>query len=185
VNTRRPPDKNRYLVFIAVAGAHALVVGMLLSRSRWFELSSPSGIPMTAFILMRAEHPRSPIGRARLTATSPAPITAPITLAPPDLRFRSPRGPAIDWEAQAKRSVARILEPSKRISFGFPAGGKSAITLGVPSRSSPHHAGESYRTEGGELIYWTSGRCYLVSDPPPLFEPEVLKHAGVWRSGCN
>jgi hypothetical protein len=72
-----------------------------------------------------------------------------------------------------------------RISFGFPAGGKSALTLGVPSAPSPHYAGESYRTEGGEQIYWVSDHCYMVSDPPSLFEPDFLKNASLSRIGCK
>ena len=96
-----------------------------------------------------------------------------------------PSSPAIDWKAEANRSAVKILEPSRRISFGFPPGGKSAITLGVPSPSSPHYAGEQYREEGGEQIYWLNAHCYLDSDPPSLFEPDFLKNAGVSRIGCQ
>jgi hypothetical protein len=188
VKTLGTPNKNRYLAFVAVAGAHVLVIGVLLSRSRWMvSLSSPIVIPIRAFILTRPARPRSPIARPRLNETSVAPITEPITLAPPPPAFavRSPSGPAIDWQAEAKRSAAKVLEPSKRISFGFPAGGKSAITLGVPSLSSPHYAGESYRTEGGEQIEWTSDHCYVVSDPPSLFLPQILQNAQPTRSVCQ
>jgi hypothetical protein len=93
--------------------------------------------------------------------------------------------PAIDWNAAARRAASAALAPPKRISFGFPPGGGSAITLGVPSPSSPaHHAGESDRTADGEVTEWISDRCYIISDPPTLGEPDFLAHARVTRSGC-
>lgn len=179
------PNRNRYLVLVAVAGAHALVIGALLGRSRSVSMSSPTVTPITAFILTHPARQHSPIAPPRLNETSPPPITEPITLAPPALPVISPSAPTIDWKAEVSQSVAVILQPSKRISFGFPAGGKSAITLGVPSASSPHYAGESYRSEGGEQIYWVSDHCYMVSDPPSLFEPDFLKNASVSRIGCR
>lgn len=148
-------------------------------------MSSPTVTPITAFILTHPARQHSPIAPPRLNETSPPPITEPITLAPPALPVISPSAPTIDWKAEVSQSVAVILQPSKRISFGFPAGGKSAITLGVPSASSPHYAGESYRSEGGEQIYWVSDHCYMVSDPPSLFEPDFLKNASVSRIGCR
>ncbi|MGH8317559.1 MAG: hypothetical protein ACREUL_06215 [Steroidobacteraceae bacterium] len=184
MRTLRTPNKNRYLVFVVVAGAHALVIGVLLSKSRWI-LSSPTVIPIRAFILTRPARPRLPIARPRLNENPVAPITEPITVAPPAFAVTGPSGRAIDWEAEARRSVAKILAPRKRISFGFPPGGKSAITLGVPSLSSPHYAGESYRTAGGELIEWTSDHCYVVSAPPSPFLPQILQKATPTRSSCN
>lgn len=71
------------------------------------------------------------------------------------------------------------------MSFGFPPPGESAINLGVDPPSPAHYAGEQYRTEGGEQIYWANDRCYLVSDPPSLFEPDFLKNARLSRSVCK
>jgi hypothetical protein len=179
------PNKKRYLILAAVVGAHALVVGALLRRSRSISLYSPTTIPITAFLLTRPVRPRSPIARPRLKATSAPPITEPITLATPVLPVTSPSGPAVDWDAQGKRSVARILEPSNRISFGFPPPRESAIKLGVVPPLPAHYAGEQYRTEAGEQIYWVNNRCYLVSDPPSLFEPDFLNNARQSRMTCN
>lgn len=180
-----PRNKNRYLIFVTVAGAHALTVGVLLSRSGWVSLSSPTVIPITAFVLSRPATYRSPIPHARLDASASLPITETITLDPSFLPAVSPGRPAIDWEAQVKRSVARFLKPGKRIFFGFPADAESPITLGVPSPPSSHYAGEQYRTETGQEMYWMSDRCYMVSDPPSPFEPDVLKRARLWRQGCK
>jgi len=177
---------SRGLVLIAVAGVHALVIGVLLSRSRSVILTFPTVIPITALFLKRPTRPRSLAPPPPLKESSARSVTdLPITLAPPDLPAIRAGGPAIDWKAEADRSVARILAPPRRISFGFPAGGQSAITLGVPSRSSPHYRGESYRMEGGEQIYWLNDHCYMASDPPPLFEPDFLKNARVSRVACN
>lgn len=184
METLRTPNRGRYPVLVAVAAVHALVIAVLLSRSRSVTLSFPTVVPITALLLKRPARPRSPLARPRLNETSAQPITEPITLAPPLPAIRS-GGPAIDWQAQMSASVAKALEPAKRVTFGFPPGGQSAITLGVPSRSSPHYRGESYRTEGGEQIYWLNDHCYLASDPPSLFEPDILKNARISRGGCN
>jgi hypothetical protein len=170
-----------------VVGIHALVLGMLLSSSRTLSLSVAEGTSLEAFILMQTARRHTPIGRPPPGASpSPmAPLVEPITLAPPAPVPASPGGRAIDWNAAAKRAAATTLESRKRISFGFPPGGKSAITLGVPSPHTPaHHAGESDRVPGGEVTQWISDRCYVVSDPPSPFAPESVRHAGVTRSGC-
>ncbi|MGH8290142.1 MAG: hypothetical protein ACREV7_14125 [Steroidobacteraceae bacterium] len=180
-------NKNRYLVIIAVAGAHAVILRVLIGSPGAISLPSWTGVPLTAFILRLTAHPRTPIARPQLGAT-PAPLVPlvePITLAPPPLPVRSLRSHDIDWDVAAREAAASVLERKKRISFGFPAGGQSALTLGVPSSRSPaHHAGESYRTESGEVIQWTSDRCYLVSDPPSLAEPDFLKNARITHFGC-
>lgn len=180
------PKKSRYFIFIVVAGAHAVLVGVLLNRSRAISLSYSTGLSMTAFLLRRVARPRAPVARPRLGETPArlAPIAEPVTPTPPRLPARSPRGRAIDWNAVAAEAAASVLARRKHRSFGFPAGGKSALTLGVPSRSSPHHAGESYRTQMGEEIEWTSDRCYVVSDRPSPWEPDFLRHARITRSVC-
>lgn len=180
------PNKNRYLVFIAVAGAHAVILGVLVGTSRRVRLPSWTGVPITAFVL-RAAHRRAPIARPRLdeTLVPLAPTAQPITLASPPLSVQGPSGSATDWHAAAREAAAVVLARKKRISFGFPAGSTSALTLGVPSPYSPaHHAGESERTGTGEVIEWTSDRCYVISDPPSLAEPDFLKNARITHSGC-
>jgi hypothetical protein len=179
--------KNRYFVLVTVAGAHALVLGVLLGESRNLRLSSPGGTPLTAFILMRPARLRPPwVHRARGGGAAPiAPLVAPVTIAPPAAVAMRANGRAVDWEAAARQAAAAALERGKRISFGFPAGGKSAITLGVPSPSTPaHYAGESDRTPGGEVTEWISDRCYIISDPPVPGTPDFLKNARVTRGGC-
>lgn len=179
--------KKRSLVFVLVVGTHALAVGALISASRAVRLLSAGGTPMAAFIVMPSARPRSPVARPRLNsgAAPIAPLVEPITLASPASTITMPSGRAFDWAAAARQSADAVLERPRRISFGFPAGGKSAITLGVPSPSTPaHHAGESDRTVTGEDTEWTSDRCYVVSDPPLPGEPDFLKHARVTHFGC-
>lgn len=185
--TRPFSGKNRYFVLVVVAGAHALVLGVLLGESRALRLSSPGGTALTAFILMRPARLRSPMARPALggSAAPIAPLIAPITIAPPARVVTGVNGRAVDWEAAARRAAAAALARGKRISFGFPAGGKSAITLGVPSPSTPaHYAGESDRTPDGEDTEWISDRCYVISDPPVPGTPDFLKNARVTRGGC-
>jgi hypothetical protein len=181
----RPRNRSQSLVLVAVMGAHALVIGVLLGRPRWPSPPSPSVIPISAFILTYPMRPRPPMARPRLNATSATPITEAITLSPPVLPVTGPSGPAIDWGAQAKRSVARVLEPSKHISFGFPVPGDSGIKLGNDPPPPLHYAGESDRLEGGEQIYWLNDHCYIVSEPPSLFVPEVLQNARLSTTMCK
>lgn len=181
-------NKKRYFVLITVAGTHALVLSMLFSASRISTLPSSRGRPITAFILTRAARRHPPVERPRLNVTSApiVPVVKPISLAPPTPAVTSQSRRAIDWNAAARRAARAQLERGKRISFGFPPGGKGAITLGVPSPPSPaHHAGESDRTVSGEAVQWTSDHCYVVSDPPLPGEPDFLKHARVMRAGCQ
>lgn len=184
----RMPTKTRYLVFVAVAATHAVVVAVLLEKFATMRLSAArGGVPISAFLVTRAARPRSPVVRPRLNESSApiAPVVEPITLAPLNSLVMRQGGRGIDWNAAAKQAAAATLAPSKRISFGFPPGGTSAITLGVPSPHTPaHHAGESDRTSMGEHIEWTSDRCYVESDPPVPGEPDFLKHARVSRGGC-
>ena len=181
------PNKRRYLVLAPVVGIHALVLGVLLSSSRSLILSAPGGTPLEAFILMRAarRHPPPAPALPGETSSPIAPVVEPITLALPGPVTTSPGGRAVDWNAAANRAASRVLAPHKRISFGFPPGGKSAITLGVPSPHTPaHHAGETDRTVGGDITTWTSDRCYVESDAPLPGEPDIIKRARVTHSGC-
>jgi len=181
----RRPNRNRFLVLAAVAGIHSVVIGLLLSSSHSLSQYSPTVVPLAAFMLTRPARPRSPIQRPRLNETYGPPPTGHIIVAPPTLPAMIPGGPSIDWKGQMNSAVAKALRPSTHVSFGFPPGGRSAITIGVPSPSSPHYAGESYREAGGEEIYWVSGHCYLVSDPALPFEPDFLNNARTTRIGCQ
>jgi hypothetical protein len=121
----------------------------------------------------------------KVPSTPLLPLVERVTVVPPTSVETSPSGRAIDWSSAAHQAAATILERGERIAFGFPAGGKSAITLEVPSRHAPaHHAGESDRTAAGEHIEWTSDRCYVASDPPLPGEPDFLKHARLSHGGC-
>jgi hypothetical protein len=181
----RPRNRNQWPILLAVAGIHGLLIRMLLDSPQWSSPSSPSVTPISAFILTYPVRPRPAIAHPRLNATAVAPITEAITLPPPALPATGPSGPAIDWDAQAKRSVARILKASKRISFGFPAPGDSAIKIGNDPPAPLHYAGESDRMEGGEQIYWLNDHCYIASEPPSLFEPDLLNNARLARLSCK
>ncbi|MGH8326849.1 MAG: hypothetical protein ACRET2_08820 [Steroidobacteraceae bacterium] len=181
------PNKRRYLVLAAVVAVHALALGVLLSSSRTRSLFSAGGAPLEALILMRAarRHPLLPPPPLGETSSPIESIVEPIALAPPASIVTSAAGPTIDWNAAATRAATRGLAQRKHISFGFPPGGKSAITLGVPSPQTPaHYAGESDRMARGGSIEWTSDRCYVESDPPLPGEPDIIKRARVTHFGC-
>lgn len=185
------PNKRRYLALAPVVGIHALVLGVLFSGSRTLSLQSSEGTSLEAFILMRAAHRHPVLAPAppRETSSFIAPLVEPITVSPPASVATSPSGRPVDWNAAANRAAARAatraLAHRKRISFGFPPGGRSAITLGVPSPHTPaHYAGESDRTIGGDHIEWTSDRCYVESDAPLPGEPDIIKRARGTHFGC-
>ena len=183
----RNSTRNRYLVFVAVAGAHALVLAVFVGRSTTTLLPSSAELPLTAFLVLRPAHRHVPVVPPPLNRTSApiAPLVQPISIAAPAPLITGPGRQTIDWNAAAKRAAAAVLSPRKRISFGFPPGGKSAITLGVPSPHTPaHYADESDRTVAGEHVAWTSDRCYLASDPPMPGEPDFLARARVTHAGC-
>jgi hypothetical protein len=181
------PNKNRYVVFFGVAAAHLALIAALLGLSRAVSLPFSVGIPITALLIFRpAAHPPAPMARPRLGQAPAflAPIPEPLAPATPALPV-SRRSSEIDWNAAAREAAAAVLERKRPLSFGFPPGGQSALTLGVPSAYSPaHYAGESERTATGELIEWTSDRCYVASDPPTLAEPDFLKNARTTHFGC-
>lgn len=183
----RISSKNRYLVFLTVAGAHAVVLAVFLGRSTTALLPSAAGPPIATFLVLRPAFVHAPLAPSPLSRISApiVPIVEPITVAAPAPLATSPGGRAIDWNAAARRAAAAILETRKRVSFGIPPGGKSDITLGVPSPHTPaHYAGESDRTPGGGNTEWTSDRCYVMSDPPVPGEPDFLRRARVSHFGC-
>lgn len=183
----RISSKNRYLVFLAVAGTHALVLAVLVRRSTTALVPSATGPPIATFLVLRPALPHGPLVPSPLSRISApiAPIVKPITVAAPAPLAASPGDRAIDWNAAATWAAAATLKARKRISFGFPPGGKSAITLRVPSPHTPaHYAGESDRTVAGRDTEWTSDRCYVMSDPPVPGEPDFLRRARVSHFEC-
>ncbi len=179
-------NKKRYLVLLAVVGAHAVVIGALVGASRGIRLFLATGPSMTAFILRRAEYPRAPAARPRLgdVSTLVGPTVEPITLTAPPFAIVSPIGRAIDWGASATAAAATALRPRPRITFGFPTGTSPIMRGAFVPDGSGHHAGESYTLEGGEEVVWVSDRCYVASEPPPLWEPDILKRADMTHTVC-
>jgi hypothetical protein len=179
-------NNTRYVAWVAVVGIHAVIIGILFGNSRAVRLSSSSSPSMIALILRRAAHRRIPIARPVLDeAPAPiAPIIDPATLSPPPPAVMSPSSPAIDWDDSTKAAVATALRYRKHIAFGFPTG-TSPIMRGahVPALSG-HHPGDAYQLEGGESIEWVSARCYIASDPPAIWEPQILERARLTHTVC-
>jgi hypothetical protein len=180
------PKNRRYLVLLAVVGSHAVIIGVLFATSGAIRLTSSTGMSMTAFILRRAANPRIPVVRPRL-GENPVPIAPtvePITLTPPPPAVTGPGSHAIDWDASARAAVATTLRRRKRITFDFPSGTNRMMRGAHAPDLSGHHAGNSYRLEGGEEIEWVSDRCYVASDPPAPWEPDILKRAAITHTVC-
>jgi len=179
-------NEKRYLVFLAVAGAHALALAVLIRGSREFGLPFTRVVPIEAFVILPASRRRAPGTPPRLDASPPplAPLVEPITVPVPAIAPAGPGSRSIDWNAATRRAAAAMLRRRPAISFGFPTQ-VSPIMRGMPPPDrAAHHAGESDRTVSGEHIEWTSDHCYVASDPPVPGEPDFLARARVSRAGC-
>jgi hypothetical protein len=77
-------------------------------------------------------------------------------------------GAIIDWNAEAGRVASDVAgrmgeEKEFRSMDSHPAG------MGPPPpKSSGHKSGDSQHFEGGEIIDWTSNRCYYSSQDGPV-----------------
>lgn len=95
--------------------------------------------------------------------------------------------PRVDWWSEARRVVHDIAAAQ---ATGAAAGSaresqaSSGSAGGIWSEPPAHHAGEQYRTETGERIYWVSDRCYLVSEPPASAVADFLTVPRAPRTVC-
>jgi hypothetical protein len=179
--------KTRYVAWVAVVGIHAVIIGVFFSSSRAVRPTSSTNPSMTALILRRAVHPHTPIARPRLgEASAPlAPIVERVTLIPaPPAVIMNTASQAIDWNASTKSAVATVLRYRKPVTFGFPIGTSPIMRGAHAPQLSGHHPGDAYRIEGGESIEWVSARCYIASDPPAIWEPQILERARVTHIVC-
>jgi hypothetical protein len=179
-------NERRYVIFAAVAGAHAFVIGILLSGSRASRIVVPGGAPLTAMILMPVRaHRRPPLppSRGALQPWRIAPLVEPITLPATSVPVRITARPRIDWASAARHAVSSVLRARRVMAFGFPRGARAATSL--RSASSPVRAGDSYRTSTGGHVASVSRSCYAVSDPPAPGEPFFLQQAQLPRITCK
>ena len=175
------------LLFVAVAGAHALVIALLISESHILHIPTPESVPILAFLV-----PASPRRRARFAppalgkpAMHAEPITAaPITLALQGIEAPIPVPPPINWVRAAREAVHAVLRRRKRISFGFPKAGRAFRQLPtVSGRPTLDHA---YRLSTGQTVDRVTRNCYVESNPPPLGASQLVRQAqmsSVWCKG--
>lgn len=178
-----------------VLALHGAFVSMLLLRSTvppagLMELAAPSMVWLRLPEQARLRLPSTP-GAALLHPIAPVrpvrpdaePLAIPGFAEPPELQVT----PQVDWWSEARR-VVRDIAASRTASEAATATDESRSSSGsaggIGSDSPAHHAGEQYRMETGERVYWVSDGCYIVSAPPATAIPDFLTVPRPPRTVC-
>jgi hypothetical protein len=159
----------RYFTLLVVLLFHLALVAMLLTASPAGVVRVSTNPPVELLYL-------SPVSFPKIRAENSLPhrlhSDIAISVAPPVLDSSSlPPSPAasgsdgsgsgVDWKAEARRAV-QAFEIRKH----------QPPSNDTVSRSSPedtwwpeakHHAGEQYKTAGGDWIVWINASCYQVA----------------------
>lgn len=168
-----------------MAGAHALVIALLVSETQIFQIREGTAVPLTAYLLSPRHRYRlrfrpPPLGKI---AVRVKPITAPITLALHAIEAPIPAASIIDWTRAARAAVHAVLKHRKTVSFGFPAAARGFRRLHSPSELPG--PGDSYRTQTGRTVHWFSHNCYVASNPPPIDASQLVLQAQTSVVSCR
>jgi hypothetical protein len=158
----------RYATLLIVALFHTVLLAVLLTTSRTGNVPASTSYPVELLFMTPVKLPKirlenSPPRRIRAdTAISMAP-TMLAGLSPPlsPTTSGSDGGPGVDWAAEARRAVQAFEIRSHRHS------GSDSVSR-VPGEDiwwprTPHHAGERFKTPGGDWIVWINSNCYQVA----------------------
>ena len=174
------------LLFMAVAGAHALVIALLISESHILRVPRPESVPILAFLVPASPRRRTRFAPPALGArTVPVePITAPITLALQGIEAPPPPARPINWVRAAREAVHAVLRRRKPISFGFPKAARGFRQLSTASGRPK--LDQAYRLSTGQTMDRVTRNCYVESNPPPLGASQLVRKAqmsSVWCKG--
>jgi hypothetical protein len=191
-NSWRAP---RFITLIAVAALHAGLIVLLLMASAVRSLPNAPFHPVELLYIptlppppVRAESGRPRRLRADIALPPPSPAEPVLTAAPPSAPSTGAgtRGVGVDWLAEAQRAI-RAYEIRRDQPAENEMSGKSPANDWWPQQGP--HAGDQYKTEGGDWIVWINSDCYKVASwhsVDPAFNaspPEIicLKHSSVSR----
>lgn len=173
------------LLFVAVAGAHALVIALLISESHSLRVPQPESVPILAFLVPASPRRRSRFAPPALgTRSAPVePITAPITLALQGIEAPIPVARPINWVRAAREAVHAVLRRRKPISFGFPKAARGFRQL--PAASARPKLDHAYRLPTGQTMVRVTRNCYVESNPPPLGASQLVRKAQMSSIWCK
>jgi hypothetical protein len=183
----------RFLTAALVLILHAALIAALMMTSRTGRLAASTANSVELLFVAPVDPPKARTVMAKLRRQSAA-VT--ITVEPPvleSLSFPISQGPAsstngegsgVDWAAEARRALQafeiRNHQPSVNRSV---SGGPEEDRWRLHAQ---HHAGERFKTAGGDWIVWLDANCYEIAHAgssayahvAPLTEPICQEHPG-------
>jgi hypothetical protein len=160
--------RSRYAALLVVLGLHVSVLAVLLTASGSQDMVVSDNEPMQLIFVpppvmpkIRAENalPRRLRGNTSISIAPPV-LDADSTLAPAGSGTQG-NGSGVDWAAEARRAL-QAFEIRKHLP---PSNNTVSRTAAEENwwPQAPHHAGDQFKTPGGDWIVWLSENCYQLA----------------------
>lgn len=160
------PDRRRYVILAWVLCAHVALLAALLTLPP----SAPAGstanplkllyLPPTPAAKIRPNNFRPQrLGLDTLVSIAP-PVPGSLDMAPASSGADG-NGVGVDWRAEARRAV-QAFEIRNNKDRNSPAPSR-VTTTDEWWPWAQHHAGEEYKTAGGDWIVWINSSCYQIA----------------------
>lgn len=160
-------DHRRVVILAAVVVLHlALMTALLLSRP---EPRAGGGTPRPMELLHLPPTPQSKIRPENFrpsrigsdtTISIAAPVIGSLSMAPATSGADG-NGAGVDWSAEARRAL-QAYEIRSHKNPNAPSPSRSTTDDDWWPHAA-HHAGEHYKTDGGDWIVWIDSSCYQVA----------------------
>ena len=182
-------DSRRYIAIAVVAALHVLLIEILANTPQTRDApleDTTTWSTLVSFPTKQAVRPpsRRTFSAPTIQVVTPAPIEEALTsiIAPP-LPTPADSTSSVDWMSELKRTAvdATRLDESKRGAPGATIAGSESL----PAPTMAHSAGEQYQLSTGQLIFWVSPRCFVISDHPEPGTPSSAAHMDLTRTQCN
>jgi hypothetical protein len=160
--------RSRFAALLVVLGLHVSVLAVLLtasgSQNMMVSVNEPVQlifVPPPVLPKIRAENalPRRLRGNTSISIAPPV-LDADSTLAPAGSGTQG-NGSGVDWAAEARRAL-QAFEIRKHLP---PSNNTVSRTAAEENwwPQAPHHAGDQFKTPGGDWIVWLSENCYQLA----------------------
>jgi len=160
-------DHRRVVVLAVVVALHlALMSALLLSRPEPHPGSAASRpielvyLPPTPPSKIHPENFRPSRLGSDATISIAAPVIGSLSMAPATSGADG-NGAGIDWSAEARRAL-QAFEIRSNKNPNEPSPSRSTTDDDWWPHAA-HHAGEQYKTDGGDWIVWIDSSCYKVA----------------------
>jgi hypothetical protein len=160
--------RSRYAALLVVLGLHVSVLAVLLTASGSQDMVVSDNEPVQLIFVpppvmpkIRAENalPRRLRGNTSISVAPPV-LDADSTLTPAGSGTQG-NGSGVDWAAEARRAL-QAFEIRKHLP---PSNNTVSRTAAEENwwPQAPHHAGDQFKTPGGDWIVWLSENCYQLA----------------------